>query len=79
MAGEKVRVRHIKIAEANYRQIVKGVGGMKYRVIINVDLGAKCRCCGEGGATQNGLCMKCIANKIKRGEYDHILHEEKSS
>jgi len=40
---------------------------------IRVNLDAKCKRCGEGGATQNGLCMACIAKAVKNGEFDHIL------
>jgi hypothetical protein len=43
-------------------------------VVIHVDLDKKCMRCGKEGATQNGLCMKCIADGIKRGDYDHIIH-----
>ena len=46
---------------------------MGKNVVINVNLDTKCRRCGEGGATLNGLCMKCIAKAVQNGEFDHIL------
>ena len=45
--------------------------------IISVDLDAKCKRCGKGGATQSGLCMACIAKAVKRGEFDHIINKHK--
>lgn len=41
--------------------------------IIYVNLDAKCKRCKQDGATQNGLCMKCIADDVKNGKYDDIL------
>lgn len=40
---------------------------------VNVDLDAKCKRCGKPGATQSGVCLKCITKAIKNGEFDHIL------
>ncbi len=40
---------------------------------IKIDLDAKCKRCHKGGATQNGLCMTCIAKAMKNGEFDHLL------
>ena len=46
-------------------------------VIININLDAKCKRCGKGGAMQNGFCMPCqgkeIIKRLKRGEFDDIL------
>ena len=42
-------------------------------VIINVHLDKKCKRCGKGGATDNGVCLACIAKAVKQGEFDHIL------
>jgi hypothetical protein len=41
--------------------------------VININLDAKCKRCGKGGATQNGLCMTCITKAFKAGEFDHII------
>ena len=46
---------------------------MEKPATIHVNLDAKCQRCGQGGATQNGLCMGCIAKAVKNGEYDHIF------
>lgn len=45
--------------------------GKKYAININLD--TKCKRCGKGGATQNGLCLPCISKAVKNGEFDHIL------
>jgi hypothetical protein len=50
---------------------------MPKTVVIHVDLDAKCKQCGKGGATQSGLCMKCIAAGVKRGDFDHIIQKAK--
>jgi hypothetical protein len=42
-------------------------------VHINVNMDKKCLRCGKGGATDGGYCMKCIAERIGEGKYDHIL------
>ena len=47
----------------------------KFILTINTD--AKCKRCGEGGATKSGLCMRCIAKAVKNGEFNHILHKYK--
>ena len=59
---------------------------MKTILTINIDLDKKCTRCKKAGATQSGLCMRCIAQGIIKGEYDHIfdppkerLAEEKKS
>ena len=39
-------------------------------MVIKVNLDTKCTRCGKGGATQNGLCMGCIAKAVKNGEFD---------
>lgn len=45
---------------------------------ITIDMDKKCKRCGEKGATtQNGLCLKCINQAIKNGEYDHIIRPKK--
>lgn len=40
---------------------------------IEIDLDAKCKRCGDKGAAQNGLCLKCITKALETGEFDHIL------
>ena len=50
---------------------------MGKELIIQVNLDAKCKRCGEGGATQSGVCMKCINKALKNGEFDHILKKYK--
>jgi len=42
---------------------------------IEIDLDKKCVRCGEKGATQNGLCLKCVTKAIERGEFDYIFHK----
>ena len=45
---------------------------------IHVDLDAKCKRCGKGGAVEkSGICMACIAKAIKNGEFDHIINKYK--
>jgi len=39
---------------------------------IIVDLEKKCQRCGKGGATQNGLCLKCIVKETKEGQFDNV-------
>lgn len=46
-------------------------------VDIHINMDAKCKRCGKGGATDGGLCLKCIAKAITKGEFDHIIHREK--
>ncbi|MGB5925323.1 MAG: hypothetical protein WBH01_04435 [Dehalococcoidia bacterium] len=46
-------------------------------MVIKVNLDTKCTRCGKGGATQNGLCMGCIAKAVKNGEFDYILNKYK--
>jgi hypothetical protein len=43
---------------------------------INVNMDKKCKRCGQGGATDGGYCMKCIAKGISEGKYDHILKKK---
>lgn len=46
--------------------------------ILHVNLDAKCKRCGKGGAVEgSGICMACIAKGIKNGEFDHILKKHK--
>ncbi len=33
---------------------------------ITVDMNKKCDDCGKAGACQSGLCLKCVAKRIKR-------------
>lgn len=40
---------------------------------ITINLDKKCRRCGKPGATDGGLCLKCISKGIKAGEFDPIL------
>ena len=40
---------------------------------INVNLDAKCKRCGKGGATQGGYCIGCLAKMVKEGKFDHII------
>ena len=44
---------------------------MKADITINLD--AKCKRCGKGGATQSGVCLPCINKAMQDGEFDHIL------
>lgn len=44
---------------------------------FRVNLDAKCKRCGKGGATQSGICMGCIAKGVKKGEFDHIINQYK--
>jgi len=46
-------------------------------VVINIDLDKKCIRCGRGGATQSGVCLKCISKAIEAGEFDHIIKRAK--
>ena len=41
--------------------------------MISINLDAKCKRCGKGGATQNGICLPCFTKAVKNGECDHIL------
>jgi len=50
---------------------------MSKPLIISVDLDRKCKRCGKGGATQNGVCLPCINKAIKSGELDHIFKKFK--
>ena len=50
---------------------------MSKPVIINVNLDAKCRWCGKGGATQSGVCLACIAKAVRNGEFDSIVKKYK--
>jgi len=43
------------------------------KAVINVNFNVKCKQCGKGGATQSGYCMRCITEKIQRGDFNHIL------
>jgi len=36
---------------------------------IDINLDAECTRCGKEGATQNGLCLKCIEDGIKHGTH----------
>jgi len=42
---------------------------------FTINLDEKCVRCHKGGATKNGLCLKCIRKALKNGEYDHVLEE----
>ena len=33
---------------------------------ISIDMDRKCTSCGDAGATEGGLCMKCIADSLRR-------------
>lgn len=46
-------------------------------LIIKIDLGKKCKRCGKGDATQNGVCLGCIVKAVKAGEFDHIIDKYK--
>ncbi len=50
---------------------------MKKVFVISVDLDKKCRRCGKDGATQNGLCMVCMAKGVERGEFGSIIKKAK--
>lgn len=47
--------------------------GRKADITINLD--AKCKRCGGGGATQGGVCLSCLNKALQSGEFDHILKE----
>jgi hypothetical protein len=34
--------------------------------IIRIDTDRKCTTCGDGGATEGGLCLKCITDKMAK-------------
>lgn len=34
---------------------------------LRINMDAKCERCGKKGATQRGLCLKCIGKEIKAG------------
>ncbi len=38
---------------------------MRETLTININLDKKCTRCKKGGATDGGLCLKCIGNTIK--------------
>jgi len=40
---------------------------------IHINLDAKCKRCGKGGATPSGICLACAVKAVKNGEWDHIL------
>jgi len=40
---------------------------------IEINMGIKCKRCGEGGATPNGYCLSCISKNIKEGKYNHVI------
>ena len=44
---------------------------------IRINLDAKCRRCDKGGATQSGVCLKCITKGVVSGEFDHIIKKIK--
>lgn len=46
---------------------------MTDRAEITIDMDKKCKRCGKGGATQSGLCLKCVLKAIQKGKFDHIL------
>ena len=46
-------------------------------IVIDINLDAKCRRCGKGGATQSGVCIPCITKAMKSGEFDSILKKPK--
>ena len=46
-------------------------------VVIKIDLDAKCKRCGKGGATQSGVCLPCFNKAIQNGEFDHIFKKYK--
>lgn len=35
------------------------------KMVLNINMDAKCVKCGKGGAMESGYCLKCIADKIK--------------
>lgn len=46
---------------------------MKKPLVIHINLDSKCKRCGKGGATDNGVCLPCINKALKNGEFDHII------
>ena len=43
------------------------------RTIIRIDMDKKCRRCGKKGVGEGGLCIGCVADGVKAGEFDHII------
>lgn len=43
---------------------------------ITVDMDAKCKRCGKGGATASGYCLRCVAKMVQEGKFDHILRKQ---
>lgn len=40
---------------------------------ININLDKKCKRCGKPGAGPGGICLSCVADGIKNGEFDDII------
>ena len=57
------------------RAVREDVRGLVEEVMarIEIDLDKKCVRCGKKGATQKGICLKCITKALENGELDHIL------
>ena len=32
---------------------------------VNIDMGTRCAECGKAGATDNGICLKCVARAMQ--------------
>ena len=50
-------------------------GRMTERVTIDVNLDAKCKRCGKGGATPSGFCIACVTKNMTEGKYDRLLDQ----
>ena len=46
---------------------------------ITINLDAKCKRCGKGGATESGVCLPCFTKAIQNGEFDHILKRKRTN
>ena len=41
---------------------------------ITIDPDKKCKSCGKRGATQSGICLKCVVKRLKQGKEDAHGH-----
>jgi hypothetical protein len=46
---------------------------MSERMTINIDMDKKCVRCKKPGATDGGLCLKCVAKRIKGMSREELL------
>lgn len=43
---------------------------------IEIDMDKECGRCSEKGAAPNGLCLKCVTERLKRGPRHKAIHAE---